>query len=365
MTSLRAAAAPTVLSLSVRLERGGPVVTEEVVTEQDLDEVVSEAWMLGHLRAGRLGSDPSALRPRVLPSTARHSGASAYTVETTDGDGRTATSSFSIRSLEHVAARAADRLAAAGAMEEGSVYYYDLLPVRPRPVRTEVAPVGCSTSSRSCDLSSVDRCDYSRCSIGPRRWASVTATPFRSSSPRTLGEGPSSARGEAAIARRPRSRVASSWVRCARVPLRGEFFVVVCEVLEALDAERAKYSLAYSGRTWTRIQTIVAAIQQRPATKDFRIVGQCHGHNFLPADGAPPCEACAGLTVCGRTSVFVSPDDLTWSRAVFARQPWKLCQIFGWNARREQVEGLFGLRDGRLLERGYYVLPDFDETRRD
>ena len=62
--------------------------------------------------------------------------------------------------------------------------------------------------------------------------------------------------------------------------------------------------------------------------------------------------------------MFVSAGDQTWSRAVFARQPWKLCQIFGWNARRERVEGLFGLRDGRLLERGYYVIPDFDETHR-
>ena len=64
--------------------------------------------------------------------------------------------------------------------------------------------------------------------------------------------------------------------------------------------------------------------------------------------------------VCGRTSVFVSEDDLNWARAVFSRQPWHINHIFGLNARRENVHGLFGLRDGRQLERGFHVIADFD-----
>jgi hypothetical protein len=96
-----------------------------------------------------------------------------------------------------------------------------------------------------------------------------------------------------------------------------------------------------------------------PATRTHRIVGQCHGHNFLPADGAPPCEVCSRVEVCGRTSVFVSGEDVEWSRAVFRRQPWSVSHIFGSNARREQVQGLFGLRDGRLLERGFDLIPEF------
>ena len=56
----------------------------------------------------------------------------------------------------------------------------------------------------------------------------------------------------------------------------------------------------------------------------------------------------------------MSHDDWNWTRAVFRRQPWQLCHIFGLNARHERDQGLFGLRDGRLLERGYHVLEDFD-----
>jgi hypothetical protein len=98
------------------------------------------------------------------------------------------------------------------------------------------------------------------------------------------------------------------------------------------------------------------ARQTRPATRAHRILGQCHGHNFLPANGAPPCELCAKVKVCSRTSVFVSQDDRLWTQAVFARQPWQQCLIYGLNARNERVHSLFGLRDGRLLERGYHVL---------
>ena len=90
------------------------------------------------------------------------------------------------------------------------------------------------------------------------------------------------------------------------------------------------------------------------------MVGQCHGHNFIPGGGAPPCEVCPRLPVCGRSSVFVSADDVTWARSVFRRQPWHVSHIFGLNARQEKVQGLFGLRDGRLLERGFHVIPEFD-----
>jgi hypothetical protein len=37
-----------------------------------------------------------------------------------------------------------------------------------------------------------------------------------------------------------------------------------------------------------------------------------------------------------------------------------LCHIFGLSARAEPVDKLFGLKDGRLQARGYYVLPEFD-----
>jgi hypothetical protein len=61
--------------------------------------------------------------------------------------------------------------------------------------------------------------------------------------------------------------------------------------------------------------------------------------------------------------VFLSQDDRRWTRAVFARQPWQLCHIFGLAARGDRVHGLFGLHGGRLRERGFFVLPEFDPAQ--
>jgi hypothetical protein len=90
-----------------------------------------------------------------------------------------------------------------------------------------------------------------------------------------------------------------------------------------------------------------------------RLLGQCHGHNFLPNDGNR-CDQCDKRPVCGLSSVFVSPDDQTWMRAVFSRQPWALCLIFGMNARNEPVQQLYSLKDGLWQPRGYFVLPEYE-----
>ena len=143
-------------------------------------------------------------------------------------------------------------------------------------------------------------------------------------------------------------------------PETGELFPVVCNVLEVKDAEESKFSLSYTGKSWARIQAIVQAMQSQPATRAHRILGQSHGHNFPPAGGAPPCDLCYSQTECPRRSDTVSQDDRTWSQAVFNRQPWHLCHIFGINARNDNVENLYTLRGNRLQSRGFYVIPDFE-----
>jgi hypothetical protein len=47
---------------------------------------------------------------------------------------------------------------------------------------------------------------------------------------------------------------------------------------------------------------------------------------------------------------------------VFAGAPYALCHIFGFNARREQVHGLYSLYENCLTQRGFYVIPEFDPT---
>ena len=145
-------------------------------------------------------------------------------------------------------------------------------------------------------------------------------------------------------------------------PESGEFFVVIADALEAIDAEEEKMSLSYTGKTWLRLQAILKSIQSQPETRTYRFLGQSHGHNFVPLDGAPPCDLCATAKVCSRTSVFVSIDDRTWTQAVFAGAPYALCHIFGLNARHDNVHGLFSLYENRLTQRGFYITPDFDPT---
>ena len=97
--------------------------------------------------------------------------------------------------------------------------------------------------------------------------------------------------------------------------------------------------------------------------RHYRILGQSHGHNFVPLDGVEPCAACHLLPVCTRSSAHLSSDDRTWCRAVFNAEPWQISQIFGLDARRTPVNTLYGQRDASLKPRGYYLLDGFDHAQ--
>ena len=140
----------------------------------------------------------------------------------------------------------------------------------------------------------------------------------------------------------------------------GTLFAVVVDVLEATHSEATTYSLTYSGETWARIQRVMRAKQGHPDTRGQRVLGQVHGHSFLPLNGAEPCADCATREFCTRTTAFLSSDDLAWCRAVFRGEPWQLSQIFGLNARNEGVEAFFGQRGGQLVARGYSVVERFE-----
>ena len=107
----------------------------------------------------------------------------------------------------------------------------------------------------------------------------------------------------------------------------------------------------------SRIQAVMRAKQAEPSTRAYRIVGQAHGHNFLPGRS---CAECEKVKECKVTSAFISSDDRTWSKAVFNQQPWHVCQIFGHNARGEKVHAFYGLQDNRLSQRGFHAIRDFD-----
>jgi hypothetical protein len=139
-------------------------------------------------------------------------------------------------------------------------------------------------------------------------------------------------------------------------PETGEAFVVVTDAYEVTHGKQRTLSLTYTDRTWERILAVLKARQTNcPA---LRLVGQAHGHNFLPA-GGQTCEACPTRPVCNLTNLYASEEDANWTRAVFSGAPYSLCEIFGLSARGDQVQGLFTSHDTRLRPRGYFVIADF------
>jgi hypothetical protein len=325
-------AQPWTLSVALRIGKDDPEILREPVTEADLLDPLAECWFEELLRRGRAHVELEALRRQVVPLFSE-SGATClgFRLEVTDPEGHSGRREFTIRSLEAVASRGARRLIARGDLRQGDLYYYEVLAER-----------GPASAVRASDEPPLLE---GRARTRPIALLEVPLAPL-------LSKG---------VASHPPVETGGVLIgSLAHCPDSDDVFVLVLDVLEAAEAQQQQFSLYYSSRTWERIETVVRAMQSQPATRTYRIVGQCHGHNFLPADGAPPCEVCPRLAVCGRTSVFVSTEDINWTRAVFRRQPWHVSHIFGLNARRENVHGLFGLRDGRLAERGLHVIPEFE-----
>jgi hypothetical protein len=135
-----------------------------------------------------------------------------------------------------------------------------------------------------------------------------------------------------------------------------EFFVVVTDVLEAVNSEGTEFSLTYTSESWTRISRIMNTRQS--AQPACRLCGSAHGHNFSAGE---PCAACFKTAApCGQHNVAPSSSDHLWTRSVFAHQPWALCHIFGNSARGDALGGLFTFRSGNLNRRGFTVLSEFN-----
>ncbi|MEE8165186.1 MAG: hypothetical protein V3T64_06435, partial [Myxococcota bacterium] len=139
-------------------------------------------------------------------------------------------------------------------------------------------------------------------------------------------------------------------------------FGLIDDVLEAAHSEGTTYSLTFTGETWARVQAVLKARQRNPMTRGERILGQCHGHNFLPFFEGETCDGCPAQGECQLTTAYLSESDRTWCRAVFPREPWQLSHVFGLTPRRESVSALFGQRGGVLVRRDYDVLDDDFES---
>lgn len=357
-----APARPSGLHIELERASGEGVLAREPVTGADLTDPHAEVWLEGYLRRGFPGVGLrevcAELRPAYLDGDTER-GCQGFRLAVRNPAGVETSLLFPLTSVAPVAARAAQRLVAEGVLTPEETYYY----------RLRHATGGGAAGSTRPGERIVAAAAAPPPAIGTRRLSPLLAAsrPVDTETEHRRADYPVFF---TPVARRRAERVARAGADQSppvetggllvgplfSCPDGGDLFAVVVDVLDASHAEATTYSLTYSGRTWSRIQAILRAQQAHPATRGHRILGQVHGHSFLPDGGLPPCEACAYTPICPRTSAVLSSDDLVWCRAVFHGEPWQLSQIFGLNARGEPVEAFYGQRAGSLATRSYRLL---------
>ena len=360
--------------LTVRLcrELHGDVIGVEGVSNRDLTDALAELWFEADLRRGFAGVGLGEVRAQVRPVYREHAEAgrhcAGFELETADPAGATTRLFFARECLEPVAVRGSRRLQKDGRLRSGDLYYYDLAPGN-----------GAARGDAPVDERAVETNAF----FGPpgRRAPGHLRVPLRHLLEHTEATSPHTADDPYPVfftrAARERAERVSRKGADANPPVEtgglligplcvcpdtGEMFAVIVDVLEAADSEATTHSLTYSSSTWARVQAIIRARQANPATRHHRILGQAHGHNFLPFDGAAACEECPHREICTRSTAHLSEADRTWARAVFNGEPWCLSQVFGLDARSSPAEGFYGQRGGSLVQRSYHVTDDFDEA---
>jgi len=347
------------LAVGLRRAADAPPLACAPVSAPDLSEVASEAWRDGCLRAGRpqvpLAGTPMVLAPILADGSEDR--CAGFSLQLALPGGQASSVAFTFHCLRHVAERAIAQLVEVRVLKQGETCLFDVVvdprQTPPRPPGGE--PTVARFSLRTPPLT------YLTVSL---RKLLARATPVALLDDEVFPvfyTQEAFARCEACARRGEKAGVESGGAlfgSLASCPESGEFCAIIRDVIEIQDADEAKFSLAYSSRSWHRLQQIQQARQTAFPQHADRLLGQAHGHPFRPNDGKL-CAECEKRATCMLSSAWVSQDDQSWHRAVFARQPWALCHVFGLTARGEPVHQLFGLKDGGLKSRGFYLLPDF------
>jgi hypothetical protein len=353
----------TTLAVVVRRDVKGPALAREVVTEVDLTDARSELWLEHFLRKGRTEVPLDALSFRTVPLLAgtKSTRCTGFALEADGPDGATARCEFSIYSLSVAARRAGDRLVEMGVLKNLEEFYFELY-AEPTPTAVQAEPVAAGgTFVVKTKPLQVLRVPLSKLKkdarvLGPADDNSFPV--FYTASALAKAERFSRQGARRSPAVETGACLLGLLVSC---PDSGEFGCVVLDAIEVMDSEQKQFSLSYSSKSWMRLHSMLAQMQAAHPKLGLRMVGQSHGHNWLPNDGEM-CANCLKLEVCTSNNVFASIDDRIWMSAVHTREPFALCHIFGRAARGDEMQKLFGLKDARLIERSYYLIPHFDPT---
>lgn len=161
------------------------------------------------------------------------------------------------------------------------------------------------------------------------------------------------------LARRGEAEGIETGAALAGVLLRGtdgpELAILLTAALAFEHAEATQTRLEPRAATWAGVHAALRVRRQSMPGIPEVLVGQVHGHPFLPGD----CGGCPRRPDCALSTASCSAEDDHWMRLVFGTQPWALCHIVGYTPRREVVEQLFTRSGGRLRARGFHVVPDF------
>jgi hypothetical protein len=349
------------MSVVLRRRKDSPELTRLPVTDADLMDVFSELWMERYLRRGQsdFPMDRLQFRSSPLVRDGSENECDGFVVEAVGPDGELTRRELATEAVQDIVLRAVQQQIEAGVLKLEDDYTYEL--VRDRAASPSPNGQPFKTTVHSMPL------QYLTVPLAPLVERSREVEPAAGDLMPVFFVEEALAKAErfarkGAAANPPIETGAVLIGPVCSCPRTGELFVVVCDAIELSDAEGTKFSLAYTGKTWGRIQVVLRAMQGQPATRAHRLLGQGHGHNWVPGGGAPLCERCEPGR-CARQNCFTSLDDRVWMRSVFSRQPWQLCYIFGLNARRDLLHGLFGLRDNQLHLRGYRVIENFDPVR--
>jgi hypothetical protein len=359
-------------SLTVFLRRGrdGPILGCETATAADLDPARSEIWLHTFLRRGFPQVPMGAVNARLAPIPLEDGSTwcAGFSLTASDPRGQPVRAVFSINALKDVARRIRDRVGGSerAGDDDGETedFYFEVqatvgagLPAEALPTSFTVIPRGTALAYETVPIAELlaDAKPVGEIDRAAAYPVFYTTEAFARAE-RCAREG-----GRRHPAAETGAVLVGPLCSC---PESGEFFAVVCDVFELLEADQTAYSLSFSSATWGRLERVLRARRSNPETRAHRILGQCHGHVFAPSGHDGRCDSCEKRETCSMTNVFASSSDEVWSRAVFSGKPWGLCHIFGRTAAGEPVQSLFGLQDGRLLPRGFYLIPSFDPRSR-
>jgi hypothetical protein len=353
------------LKIVIRSSPNGPIIIEEIVRDSDLWDLYTEMWREGCLRKGYMEVSISDLTYYLEPIFENDSNISdnqvckGFTIEITNPGNDLKRKEFSVYSLDLVALRILRGMVKTkNRKKENQLYYNVIAYLQKESCEYEQNAYDGNAKCFRVKVKESKPLNYVRLSLeslfaqaGYKKIEDDAYPVFYTNTAFEKAE--KIARKGAYI--NPSVETGALLIGVlGSCPKTKEFYAIIKDVFEFSEADQSMYSLTPSSRTWKCVQDYIGALRQHSETCLYKILGQCHGHNFIPEISKDSDNKCVV------SSVFVSMDDRLWNNAVFNREPCQLCHIFGFDQNGDKVDSLFGLKDGHLLQRGYYLLSEFD-----